>query len=257
MDRRQNFPFTRFLRLPTQFAALAGPVREALAPAGDSRPLEIVVLGCSIGAEPYSIASVLTARCPRLQFRIRASDLDPASIAHARLGRYAAEGVFATATISPQFVRETFDALDGGRSYVVKPEIARRVTFEIADVTDPDLPGRFGNADIVYLQNLLINLPSRIARTAFRNACRLLAPRAALFVDGMPVGLRQRLTRAAGLVPLDYQIETIHEEARLLHGAAWPWHYWGLEPFDNSRRNWRTRYATIFLRQPTTVTDRG
>ena len=256
-ERRQHFTFTRWLLLPTQFAALAGPVVDVLAPAGVSRPLEIIVLGCSIGAEPYSIASVLAARRPDLQFRIRASDRDPATLEQARLARYTAGGVFATATISPDFVRQTFDAVDGGRAYVVKPEIARKVTFEAADVLDPALPDRLGTADIVFLQNLLINLPSGVDKKAFRNACRLLAPRAALFVDGMPVGLRRRVTRAAGLVPLDFEIQAIHEEARQLHGAAWPWHYGGLEPFNTARRDWRARYATIFLRQPGALTDRG
>jgi hypothetical protein len=229
---------------------------DALAPAGEARPLEIVVLGCSIGAEPYSIASVLAARHPELKFRIRASDLDPAVIAQARLARFSARQVFATATIPRAFVQQTFEAASDG-AYVVKHEIARRVTFETADVLDPALPERMGTADIVYLQNLLVNMPIGVAKAGFLNACRLLGPRAALFVDGVPIGLRHRLTRAAGLIPLDFQIQAIHEDARQLHGAAWPWHYWGLEPFNMARRNWRARYATIFLRRPGTVRDRA
>jgi len=52
--------------MPTQFEALSGPVlnfpirdRER-----EEKLLKIVVLGCSNGAEPYSIASVLRNQHP-------------------------------------------------------------------------------------------------------------------------------------------------------------------------------------------------
>jgi hypothetical protein len=73
--------------------------------------------------------------------------------------------------------------------------------------------------------------------------------RAALFVDGMDLGLRRKLTRIHGLEPLDYRIEEIHNEARRERGTAWPYEYWGLEPFSKSKRDWKRRYATIFLRE--------
>lgn len=245
-DERRHFTFTRFLRLPTQFEALTGPVLDFLAPAGTARPLEIVAVGCSIGAEQYSVASVLTTRRPGLQFTIRASDVDPEVIARARGARYVAKDVFANQDIPRDFVAATFDQVDG--AYVVKPNIARRVSFEIADVLDPGLAQRLGTADVVLAQNLLYNFRPRAARRAFENICTLLRPRGALFIDGMDLGMRQRLTRRAGLVPLEYKIQEIHEDARRERAKSWPWHYWGLEPFDASRRDWAYRYAMVFLK---------
>jgi hypothetical protein len=28
--------------------------------------------------------------------------------------------------------------------------------------------------------------------------------------------------------------------------ADWPWQWWGLEPFDRRKSDWRVRYASVF-----------
>ena len=245
-DRRQHFTFTRFLRLPPQFDALAGPVVDHVAPAGRTRSLDIVAIGCSIGAAPYSVASVLVHRHPDLQFTIRASDVDPAVLAHARAARYATSEVFANPEIPRAFVAATFDQVAGG--FVVKPDITWRVRFEVADVLDPGLARRVGTADVLMAQNLLYNFPPAQAKRAFANLLTVLRLRSALFVDGMDLGMRQHLTRRAGLAPLDAFAEEIHEAARRERAVSWPWRYYGLEPFNASHRHARWRYATIFLK---------
>ena len=244
-EPRQNFWFTRFCRLPTQQDALAGPVIEFLA-RDTTHSLDLVNIGCSVGAQPYTTASGLLHRRPAVRFSIRAFDIDPALIARARAARYTEREVFATPTIPPDFVAETFDR--DGDDYVVKPAVASHVRFDVADVLDPGLAAQVGTADIVRCENLLINLPRRLVRRAFANVMTLARPRAVLFLDGIEPGLRARLTRAAGLTPLDWKIRDIYEEARALHGYAYPWHYWGLEPFDGSRPDWRERYGTVFLK---------
>jgi hypothetical protein len=87
-----------------------------------------------------------------------------------------------------------------------------------------------------------------MARRAFANIVRLLAPSAALFVDGMDLDMRTGLTRAAGLEPLDWQVERIHEEARQVRGLRYPWFATGLEPYEGARRDRVRRYATVFLK---------
>lgn len=245
-EPRRAYTFTRFLRLPTQYDALAGPVIDFLAPAGTERELAMVNVGCSLGAQPYSSASVLLRRRPGLRFHIRAFDINPEMIDRARAGRYAERDVFATPGISREFVAATFDR--DGDDYVVKPEIAHHVTFAVADALDPALGAKVGTTDVLRCQNLIVNLPVAVGRRALANVLTLLRPRSAVLLDGVPLGMRAEFTRREGLTPLDYEIETIHNEALLLHGDAWPWHYWGLEPFDGSRRDWRRRYATVFLK---------
>lgn len=243
---RQHYTFTHFLRLPNQFEALAGPVVDHLASAGADRELEIVDIGCSTGAEPYSIASVLLRRRPALRFHIRAYDVDTAVLAQAQSARYSAKEVFENKAITAEFVDGTFDRR--ADAYFVKPQIARCVTFGVGDVLDPRLVEAVGKADIVLAQNLLFNFPPHLARQGFANLCTLLRSPAALFIDGVDIGMRERLTRAAGLAPLEYRIEEIHEDARRLRGSSWPWHYWGLESFDASRKDRLQRYATVFLK---------
>jgi hypothetical protein len=244
--RRAAFTFTRFLRLPHQYDALAGPVLDHLRPDTLGRPLDIVAIGCSIGAQPYSAASTLLARRPDLRFTIRGFDIDPAVVARAEAGRFTEREVRAQPAATDAFIAATFDR--DGDAYVVKPAIRAHLRFAVADALDPALPERVGPVDVLCCQNVLVNLPRRMAQRAFRNVVRLLRGRAVMLVDGMDLDLRARLTREAGLAPLDWQIREIHEEARALHGQAWPWHYWGIEPFSTRHRDWRWRYATVFLK---------
>ena len=246
LGERKNYTFTHFLRLPTQYEALAGPVLDHVAPAGTARPLDIIDIGCSTGAEPYSIASLLARRRPDLAFTIRAFDIDPDVLLRARAGRYSETEVLDNKVVTTEFVDGTFDRQ--GDMFTVKPEIARQVSFGTADLRDPRIRETVGTADIAFAQNLLYHFPPRVARRAFANLITLLRPRSALFIDGMDLGTRRRLTRAAGLVPLDYHVEGIHNEAGLLRTAAWPWVYWGLEPYHASRKDCLWRYATVFLR---------
>lgn len=241
---RSDKTFTRFMRVPTQFEALTDAVVPRVLAQKTNEALRIVVMGCSNGSEAFSIASVLCRKYPSLDFAIDAYDLSEEMIAEAKSGRYPRDQVVTAHLPSNDFVTSTFDA--DGDAYVVKPGIARRVSFGVADLFDSSAIQRIGTADIVFAQNVLINFPRPRAREAFQQVVRLLGPRAALFIDGMDIDLREKLTRAAGLHPLDYKIREIHDDARVIRGEVWPWVYWGLEPFAESR-NWRERYATIYL----------
>lgn len=241
---RADKTFTRFMRVPTQFEALTDAVLPGVFAQQTSEALRIVVMGCSNGAEAFSIASVLSKKYPSLDFAIDAYDLSDAMIAQAKSARFPRDQVVTVHPPSNDFVTSTFDA--DAEEYIVKPAIARRVCFGVADLFDASVMQRIGTADIVFAQNVLINFPRPRAREAFQHVLRLLKPRAALFIDGMDVDLREELTRAAGLHPLDYKIREIHDDARVIRGEVWPWVYWGLEPFAE-QRDWRERYATIYL----------
>lgn len=242
---RKNEVFTRFLRVPTQYEALTGPVLDFLAPAVADRPLTILDVGCSTGAEPYSIASMLRRRRPEVDFSIAAYDFNPEMIAKAKRGWYHREEIHCAEPPPPDFIAATFEQRD--RGYAVKSELARHVSFDVGDLFDPQWIARAGQADIVCAQNVLINFTRPQARRAFANLCQLLRPRAVLFIDGMDLDIRQQMTRDYGLIPLEFRVREIHEDARVIRGSGWPWHYWGLEPFAEGR-DWR-RYATVFLHE--------
>jgi chemotaxis protein methyltransferase CheR len=243
---RKNSHFTGFLRLPSQFEALSGPVLSYLAKRQADAPLRIVVAGCSNGAEAYTIASVLVARAPDMKFLIDAYDIDASIIEKARAACFGMDEVLNNKILTNEFIHATFDV--NRELYDIKTDIAARVKFHVADVLDPQLAEQVGVCDIVFAQNFLFHLARQDAARAFENLCRLLRPRAVLFADGMDLGLRQKLTKAERLAPLDFCIEDIHEEARRARAVGWPDQYWGLEPYLTFSTDWRRRYATIFLK---------
>jgi chemotaxis protein methyltransferase CheR len=247
LSQRKNATFTLFLRLPTQYEALAGPVLSFLLSNNESNSLKITVLGCSNGAEPYTVASVLMQKHPDLDFSIQASDIVDEMIGIARTARYQLDGeAFENEMMPPSFLANTFDIENGW--YEVKASIVRRVKFTVADALDPDLVSLLGHSDIVFAQNFLFHMKPTLAKQAFKNAYLLLNTKAALFIDGMDLNMRESLTRKHNLLPLEYKIETIHNEARVGRTDPWPCNYWGLEPFKRSRKSWKRRYATIFLK---------
>jgi chemotaxis protein methyltransferase CheR len=245
-QERRNYLFTQFLRVPTQFDALVGPVIDFLLANRNGKSLSITVWGCSNGAEPYSIASALLRRRPELDFTIQAFDIDEQMLEKARGGTYTREEVLSGPTVDPAFVEETFHIEQ--TLYRVKPDISSCVRFGIKNVLDASLEKLARGSDIVFAQNFLYHLKPDTCKIAFNNICRLLCSKAAVFVDGMDLDLRLRLTKIQGLEPLDYRIEEIHNEARNERGSAWPYEYWGLESFTPSRMNWKRRYCTIFLK---------
>ena len=128
-DRTQSHTYTCFVRTPSQLEALAGPVLDFLGAKSLSaeslgRPLEILVLACSNGAEAYTLASFLTKRLPDLDFHITAADLHQEMVDSARAGSYSEDEALQSQYVRPAFVMHTFDKV--GDRYVVKPELKAR-----------------------------------------------------------------------------------------------------------------------------------
>jgi chemotaxis protein methyltransferase CheR len=245
-DRTQSHTYTCFLRTPSQLEAVAGPVLEFLGGRELGRPLEIVVLACSNGAEAYTLASFLTRRFPKLDFRITAADLHEEMVENGRAGSYSAAEALQSEFVRPEFVAQTFDVV--GERYVVKPELRARVTFQQANLLDAELAQKLPAADIVTAQNVLFHLRPNDARKAFRNLVKLLKPRSALLIDGMDQPLRVELTSEFGLEPLAYNLKKIYRESRVHTPLDWWRYYWGSEPYSPLRRDRVRRYGTIFLR---------
>jgi chemotaxis protein methyltransferase CheR len=245
VSRRQNRTITRFLRMPTQFEALSGPVLDFLLKNRTMDELKVTVMGCSIGAEPYSIASILRKSHPDLVFTVYAYDIDQECIDKAKSVRYKPEEVLNNELITSDFVNNTFDKVDG--YYVIKNDIKKHVYFNVADVLDTNLSRQIGTSDIVFAQHVLIHLKPKQAVKGFRNICHLLNPKAALFISGMDLDMLVKLTRENNLIPCEYKVEEIYKERGML-SKGWPYSYWGSEPFMMVRKDWQRRYSTIFLK---------
>lgn len=245
-ERTQSHTYTCFYRTPTQLEALARPVYEFLGGPALKRPLDILVLACSNGAEAYTIASFLMRRRPELEFKITAADLHQEMVDYGRAASYLPEEALHSEYVDAAFVADTFDQVDG--RYVVKPHIRERVSFTQANLLDPELKNKFAPADVVTAQNVLFHLKPHDARAAFHNIVSLLKPRAALFIDGMDQPLRIELTEAHELEPLGWKTRQIYSETRVHTPPDWWRYYWGSEPYSPLRRDRARRYETVFLK---------
>jgi chemotaxis protein methyltransferase CheR len=248
-SKRKNKVYTQFNRFPTQYQALAEKVVPFLRPdgAGSSRlPLEVIMFGCCSGAEAFSLAWFLRKNAPGLPFRIRGFDIVAEVITQAQTAVFTREEVYSGPFVTDDFVAEVFDP--HGDDFKVKPEIAAHVTCSVGSILDAALIDSLGRVEMVFAQNMLFHLPPPQARVAFDYLIRLLAPRSALFVNGMDVDMRIELTERARLEPLDHRVEAIHEDARVNRGSSWASTYWGREPFSAAAKDWLRRYGTIYLK---------
>jgi hypothetical protein len=74
---------------------------------------------------------------------------------------------------------------------------------------------------------------------------RLVKPGGYLFVSGIDLDVRTKVAIDLGWIPVPDLLEEIHNGDPSVR-RDWPWRYWGLEPFDSKRPDWRTHYAAVF-----------
>lgn len=249
-DRVQSH-FTWFLRNPPQLALAADLL---ISCASAHAPLRVMSVGCSVGAELYSLLWLLRRFMPDIALEAIGLDIVPDAVDVARTAHYRLEapsssgGTFwvdgrRVLSTSEEAVAEIFDVRSDG-CYEVKPAIRRGAQWHVGDAADASLRDRFGEQDLVLACNFLGPMEPELAGRCLRNVAALVRPGGYLVVDGVDLDIRTSIVRELGLLP-------ITEDARLIHEADpskrdWPWTRWSLEPFDESRPDWPFRYATVF-----------
>lgn len=84
-----------------------------------------------------------------------------------------------------------------------------------------------------------------MAETCLRNIGRLVRQGGHLFVSGIDLDVRTKVALEMGWKPVADLVRKIHEgDTSITRG--WPLEYWGLEPFDDRRPDWRICYASVF-----------
>ena len=78
-----------------------------------------------------------------------------------------------------------------------------------------------------------------------RNLVQLASCDGYLFVSCVDLDVRTKVALDLGWEPVPELMAEIHDGDPLVR-ADWPWHWWGLEPLDRSRKDWQTRYASVF-----------
>jgi len=242
-NRRQFFG-TFFLRNRPQLEL----IRRLCAQNRNGAPLNIAVLGCSNGAEVYSILWTIRSVRPDLKILVNAVDISKEVLELAQKGVYSLKapelvGELIFKRMAEEEIREMFDI--EGDHVKIKEWIKDGIFWRTGDAGDPGILNALGPQDVVVANNFLCHMVPEEAERCLRNIRRLVKPGGYLVVSGIDLDVRTKVASDLGLEPTVDLLEEIHNgDSRLRR--EWPWQYWGLEPLDKSRRDWKTRYASIF-----------
>jgi SAM-dependent methyltransferase len=210
--------------------------------------VRIAVLGCSTGAEAYSVAWSIRSARPDLKLSMKAVDISPEAIKIARSGVYSPVVSQITGTdifdgVTEAEMQELFDRKEDLAT--IKLWIQNEIEWYVGDVARSEIIETLGPQDIVVANNFLCHMDITAAESCLRNIARLVSPNGYLFVSGIDMDIRTKVAKDLGWTPLQELLEEIHEgDPRM--GTGWPWNYSALEPLNKRRPDWRLRYAAAF-----------
>jgi chemotaxis methyl-accepting protein methylase len=229
--------------------------------------LDISVLGCSKGAEVYSILWAIRTAHPDLMVNIKAVDISAEILEFAERGIYFRNGAGVLKAGRPEGAAELEDATwrgqrrsiferltdeeveavfeTEGNLAKVRPWLKEGITWLAGDANDPELVRVLGLQDVVVANRFLFHMEPQAAEKCLRNIARLVKPGGYLFVSGVDLEVRTTVARDLGWKPVPDLLKEVHEGDYTLRNG-WPLEWWGLEPFSQERSDWKIRYASVF-----------
>jgi len=146
--------------------------------------------GCSIGAEPYSIAGSILKVIPdaaRYDIKLTATDLDREVLEKAKTATYEQDQCQVP---SPEWEAQVFDRAKGNGPRKVRADVANLVTFQQLNLNGawPNL----GKFDVIFCRNVAIYFDREVQNRLWQRFVEALAPEGALFI-----GHSERITGAA------------------------------------------------------------
>lgn len=219
---------------------------------GQSATVRVAVLGCSTGAEVYSIAWAIRGGQADLKLALQALDLSKEAVEVGASGRYSQTKAKVTDSnvferITPAEIEAIFDR--DGDEFVVKPWLRDGITWRVGDACSTELLDVLGAQDIVIASNFLCHMDDAAAEACLRNIGSLVAPGGYVMAVGVDLDVRSAVATALGWTPVQELLEEIHRGDRIMTDL-WPCHYAALEPFNKRRPDWRHRYAAAFRLGP-------
>jgi chemotaxis methyl-accepting protein methylase len=236
--------------------------------AGDT--VRVAVLGCSTGAEVYSIAWAIRTARPDLKLAIHAVDVSSEAVEFARRGAYPLNAKVVLKALrncmaaghwrvpepgSDPIDSEIFERMTTAEKAeffdlhedvaAIKDWLREGIDWGVADVREPAILDQMGPQDIVVASNFLCHMERSEADQCLRNIARLVDAQGVIFVSGVDLDIREQVARDLGWQPVDELLEEIHDGDSCLRGQ-WPFQYTGLEPLNKRRPDWRLHYATAF-----------
>jgi len=127
----------------------------------------------------------------------------------------------------------------------IKPWLKEGINWLCGDASDSKLLGLIGPQEVVVANRFLCHMRPADAQSCLRKLARLVKPGGYLLVSGIDLDVRTTVARELGWKPVPDLLREIHEGDTSIR-CGWPLQYWGLEPFDDHRSDWRIRYASVF-----------
>jgi chemotaxis protein methyltransferase CheR len=193
---------SEFLRDADRFTDLERRVLPVLLEGGAS--LRIWSAGCSIGAEPYSMAMMLRELAPTRSYSILATDIDQTILDRARAGNgYLPSDL---RNMSPERLSRWFVAEAGGK-YSVGPAIRPSIRWEKQDLLRDRYPA--GPFDLIACRNVVIYFTEEAKERIYQGFVRSLRPGGVLFVGGTEAIMRPHTLGLTVMGPGFYRKEPI------------------------------------------------
>jgi chemotaxis methyl-accepting protein methylase len=219
----------------------------------------MAVLGCSNGAEVYSILATLRLARPELKIVLHAVDISEEVLELAKKAAYSLtcpelvdEPIFQRMTAAE--IQQMFDRATD--TVTVKPWIREGITWHHGDVRDPGMLKLLGPQDLVVANNFLCHMKPLQAEQCLRGIACLVRPGGYLVVSGIDLDVREKVAADQKWKPVTELLEDIHDGDPVLR-RDWPKCYWGLEPLDKNRKDWIIRYAAVFQIGEKTLQQEG
>lgn len=214
--------------------------------------LRIAVLGCSIGAEVYSILWTIRSARPDLKVPVCAVDISKEILNFAEKGIYVPNICELVCELGGSSIFERLTAHEmeqmfdwEGDQARVKPWLREGITWQLGDASSPELIHVLGPQDIVVANNFLFHMEPPAAENCLRNIAGLVDRGGYLFVSGVDLEVRAKVAHELGWRPIPELLEQIHDGDPSVRGG-WPWWWWSLEPLNHRRHDWQLRYAAAF-----------
>lgn len=186
---------SEFFRTPDKFSKLETDVIPDLLK--KSSKLNIWSAGCSIGAEPYSLAMILKDMTPTTRHRILATDLDIEILAKAKKGIYSDNEL---KCISPVRKQKCFTEATG--KYIIAEDIRSRIEFKQHNL----LKDRFETGfDLILCRNVVIYFTEEAKNKLYREFYKALKPGGILFVGATEAILNFRSMGFESYQPFFYR----------------------------------------------------
>jgi chemotaxis methyl-accepting protein methylase len=214
--------------------------------------VDMAVVGCSKGAEVYSFSYVVRTKRPDLTLRICALDISRDVLEIGEAGTYPLDGLEPSQDVGFRSLFERMSSVEmeelfeqDGKNVRVRPQFREGITWRLGDAGDPRVARVLGLQDVVVANRFLCHMHPGDAEPCLRNLTRLVKSGGYLFVSGVDLAVRTKVASEYEWSPVIDLIEEIHEGDPSLR-RDWPLRYWGLEPMDRTREDWKVRYASVF-----------